>query len=88
MGVTLSGFPRTIATAIVPGGAAGNHQVPGDLQAGDDLISVRHVSGDLVTNADLTAEFTIPAGSNATINNAAGTVTTGDFLVVTWAKAE
>lgn len=88
MGVTLSGFPRPIATAIVPGGAAGNHKVVGDLRAGDSLISVRHVSADLVTNADLTAQFTIPAASNATINNAAGTDTTGNFLIVTWAKAE
>ena len=85
--ITAPGFTRHIGTAIISGGAAGAHALPGGgpLDTGDDLLSVRHVSADLVTNADLTAEFSI-TGSN-TIDNTAGTDTTGDFLVVTWAEA-
>lgn len=86
MAITLAGLPRTVAVSVTPGGAAGDHTIDGDLDAsGDVLLSVRHVSDDFVTNADLTAEFTV-AGHNL-INNDLGTVTTGDFLVVTYAKA-
>lgn len=85
---TISGFPRPISTAVIPGAAAGNHAVPGGINAGDDLISVRHLSADLVTNADLTAEFTIPAGTAGIIDNALGTATTGGFLLVSWAVEE
>lgn len=85
---TISGFPRAIQSAVIPGGPAGDHSVPGALNAGDDLISVRHISSDLVTNADLTAEFSIVAGTSNTINNDAGTTTADDFLIVTWAEAQ
>jgi len=86
MSLVISGFTRVVAVSVIPGGAAGDHTVEGDLDAsGDTLLSVRHVSGDLVTNADLTAEFSI-TGHNL-INNVAGTNTTGDFLVVTFVKA-
>lgn len=88
MGTTISGFPRAIGFAAIPGGAAGAHAVPGGIGAGDALISVRHVSADLVTNADRTAEFSIPAGTAGTIDNALGTNTTGGFLLVTWAEGE
>jgi len=82
---TFSGHPYLISQSVRPGGAAGDHQVP-SIRAGDTLVSVRHVSGDFVTNADLTSEFSIPAGTVETINNAAGTDTTGDFLIVTFAR--
>ena len=85
--ITAPGFTRHVGIAVIPGGAAGDHVLPGGspLGLGDTLVSVRHVSQDLVTNADITAEFTI-TGSNL-INNSLGTVTTGNFLVVTWIEA-
>jgi len=87
MSFMVSGLPRPIGFAAIPGGAAGDHAVPGGLKDGDDLIYVRHISGDLVTNADLTAEFSIAAGKANVINNAAGTDTTGDVLLVAWMSA-
>ncbi|WP_425154699.1 hypothetical protein [Candidatus Palauibacter sp.] len=86
MAVTLEGLPRAVAVAVVPGGAVGAHALQADLDAaGDALISVRHVSADLGTNDDLTAEFSI-TGYNE-IDNTGGTDTTDDYLVVTYAKA-
>jgi len=86
MSITIRDLNRTISVAVIPGGAAGAHVIDGDLDAsGDTLLSVRHISSDLTTNADLTAEFSI-TGLN-TIDNSAGTDTSGDFLVVTYAKA-
>jgi hypothetical protein len=86
MAVTVSGFTRTVTTCVIPGGAAGTHVVHGDLDAsGDTLLSVRHCSASLVTNTDLTSEFSI-TGHN-TIANVGGTSTANNFLVVTWAKA-
>lgn len=82
---TFSGHPFLISTSVRPGAAAGDHQVP-SIHDGDTLVSVRHVSADFVTNADLTAEFSIPSGSVETINNAAGTDTSGDYLIVTFAR--
>lgn len=77
---------KSIAVTSVPGDVAGAHTVDGGLHPDDTLLSVRHVSADLTTtNADLTAEFSISALN--TIDNSAGTDTTGDFLVVTYAKA-
>lgn len=88
-GFTISGHPRRIESVVIPGGAAGEHaEIPGNLRAGDQLISVRHVSSDFVTNADLTAEFSIVAGKHGAIDNTAGTNSTGNFLIVTWSPAE
>jgi len=82
----LTGLKRRMAVTTIPGDVAGAHQIDGALAAsGDTLISVRHVSSDLVTNADLTAEFSV-TGLN-TISNVGGTDTSGDFLVVTYVKA-
>ena len=84
---TLSGFSRTITTAIVPGGAIGAHAVPGDIEDGDALIAVTQLTdADPPVPTDLTAEFAISAGENGQVENTT-TDTTGDFLVVTWAKA-
>lgn len=87
MSVTQSGFGRTVATAVVPGGVAGNFKVPG-IRAGDTLLGVASV-----TNAsppvptDRLANASIPAGTSDTV--AIATVnTTGTFLVITWAKAQ
>lgn len=83
---TQSGFSRTIGNAIIPGGAAGVHEVPGDISDGDTILSVTQVTD---TNppvpTDRTAEFSIPAGSNGQISNTT-TNTSGDFLIVSWAK--
>lgn len=85
---TISGFSRTIGCCIIPGGPIGEHVVKGDLDPDDTLISVEHiVDGDPPTRTDRTAEFSITAGKQATIENTT-TVTTGDFLHVTWAKAD
>jgi len=82
---TLSGFPRDVGITVIAGGPAGTHRIDGDLDpSGDVLLSVRHVSSDLTTNADLTAEFSV-SGLNE-IDNSAGTDTTGDFLVVSYAQ--
>jgi hypothetical protein len=83
--ITAPGWTRAIGVSIIPGGAAGAHSVPGPINAGDDILAVKHLSADLVTIADITAEFTI-AGSNA-LDNALGTVTTGDFILVVWVQA-
>lgn len=83
---TTRGPARLIAVTTLPGGAAGDHTVDGDLAAtGALLLSVRQVGAAFSTaGTDRTSEFSI-TGHN-TINNTGGTDTTGDFLVVTYAK--
>jgi hypothetical protein len=74
-----SGFSKV---TLVNGGAAGNHTVTG-IVAGDEIVFVAHIStaASVATIADLTSEFTAGAG---VINNAAGTDTTSDQLMVFW----
>ncbi|KKK47210.1 hypothetical protein LCGC14_3157480, partial [marine sediment metagenome] len=77
-------IPRNaVETTILAGGAAGNHTVTG-IKTRDTLVSVLEVdfTDASETGADLTSEFTISAAD--TINNAAGTDTTGGFLIVTY----
>ena len=81
--ITAPGWTRSIGTAIIPGAVAGNHTVPGPINLDDALISVHHVTADLVTNTDLIAEFSI-TGANL-INNTT-TSTAGDFLLVVWVE--
>lgn len=84
MSVTLSGLARTVATAVIPGKAAGAHTIPGNLLAsGSKLIAVTMVTPDFVTITDLTAQFSI-TGLN-TIDNTGGTNSANKFLVVTYA---
>lgn len=67
--------------AVIAGGAAGDHTLAA-IAVGDTLVSViRYVgAGVAVTDVtDITSEFTVAAGK---INNAAGTNTTGDKLLV------
>ena len=78
-------FTRAIGRAVISGGVAGDHSVPGGIGSGDSLIAVHHVSADLVTNTDITAEFTIDAAN--LINNTGGTNTSGNFLAILWAEA-
>lgn len=68
---------QLVKVALIAGGSAGNHTVTG-IATADTLISVIHnTAGALV---DLTSEFTISAAN--TINNAAGTDTSSDQLLV------
>lgn len=87
MTITIRDLPRVVSVTVVPGGAAGDHAVDGNIEDGDALLSVRHVSDTLSTNADLTAEFSISETKHGVINNGGGTATAGDWLVVTYAKA-
>ena len=82
---TLEGFPTPIGMAIVPGGVVGAFKpVPG-INTGDTLIEVKHVSGDLVTNVSLLADFTITDADEVT--NGGAVDTTGNFLIVVWKEA-
>jgi hypothetical protein len=87
MSVTQSGFGRTLATAVIPGGAIGNLPCPG-IRAGDTIIAVTSMTNaNPPVPTDRTANASIPAGTSDTI--AIATVnTTGLFLAVTWAKAQ
>jgi hypothetical protein len=68
-----------VSQALVAGGAAGDFTVDG-IKVTDRLLAVIHnTAGTLV---DLTSEFTISAAD--TINNADGTDTTNDDLLVLW----
>lgn len=85
---TISGFTRSIQTAVIPGGAAGNHAVEGAIKDGDTLVSVTRLTDAAPpVPTDLTAEFSISAGEANQIENTT-TDTSGDFLVVTWVKAD
>ena len=86
--MTIDGFSVPTETALIRGGAIGAHNVPGSLEPGDVLLAVLHITdGPPAVAADLTAEFTITAGKSGVITNTT-TDTTGDFLLVAWAKAE
>ena len=85
MSNTISGFPRTVATAVVRGGPVGNIEVPG-ICHGDQLISVTQMTGALA-RTDRFANASIPAGSESRI--AMATVdTSGSWLVVTWLRGQ
>lgn len=86
MASVISGLPFTVGRAVAPGGAAGEHKVDGNIAPGDTLLAVLQVSDDLQTVDDLTSEFSIT--DYGVIDNDGGTDTTGDFLVVVYAKAE
>jgi len=85
---TISGFNKAVGCALIAGGPIGEHQVPGNLEPGDTLLSVEHITqGSPPTRVDRTAEFTISATEAGVIENTT-TVTTGGFLHVLWAKPE
>lgn len=86
MASVISGLPFTVGRAVAPGSAAGEHKVDGNIAPGDTLLAVLQVSDDLQTVDDLTSEFSIT--DYGVIDNDGGTDTTGDFLVVVYAKAE
>lgn len=79
---TTQAAPR--ASAVISGGAAGDHTVTG-IAVGDVLeLVIQFVGGgtDVTDVADLTGEFTIDSAD--TINNDGGTATSGDKLLVVW----
>ena len=64
--------------AVIAGGAAGDHTVTG-VKVRDQLVAViRHIDGGAIS--DLTSEFSISAAD--TLNNASGTDTSSDQLLV------
>ncbi|GMU44161.1 MAG: DUF2190 family protein [Xanthomonadales bacterium] len=87
-GKAVAASASAIKTAVIAGGAAGDHTVTG-IATTDRLISVVQLNRDAtasnITAAALTGEFTISAAN--TINNASGTATTGDVLIVTYESA-
>ncbi len=72
-------IPRdAIKVAVIDGDAAGDHTVTG-VKVRDQLVAViRHIDGGAISN--LTSEFSISAAD--TLNNASGTATTGDQLLI------
>src|SRR5690348_11113889 len=72
-----------IKTAVVAGAAAGDVTVTG-IATGDELVGVIRLDRDAtaanINISSLLSEFTISAAN--TINNAAGTSTSGDALLV------
>ena len=69
---------------LIAGGAAGDHTVTGIL-ASDRLAAVYEQDGTSGLLADLTSEFSLSSGD--TISNTGGTDTTGDKLLVVYARA-
>ena len=70
-----------LGKAIIAGGAAGNHTATG-IAVNDALVYVYMQNGTSGLLTDITSEFTITAAD--TINNAGGTNSTNNFLVVLW----
>lgn len=72
-----------LKATVIAGGAAGDHTVTG-IASGDELVLVARLSREAVAAdidlSSITGEFTISATN--TINNASGTDTTGDALLV------
>lgn len=79
------GTTGEIEVGLVAGGAAGDHTLTG-ISIGDRIVWVGHLStaAAIATLADITAEFSVTAAD--TINNAAGTDTTNDQLMVIYEK--
>ncbi|MCU0946806.1 MAG: hypothetical protein MUF47_00930 [Porphyrobacter sp.] len=88
MSNTISGFGRTIGTAMIPGGPEGNFNVPGGIKAGDTLLAVASVTNaNPPVSTNRLASASIPAGTSDTVA-IAGVDTTGAFLLISWARAQ
>lgn len=74
-----------ISKALIAGGSAGDHTVTG-IKTTDELIAVFEQDGTSGLLTDLTSEFSISAAD--TINNAAGTDTTSDKLLVLYKRPQ
>jgi hypothetical protein len=79
----------SLKKTVIAGGAAGDLAVAGILTT-DTLVAVIRLDRDAtaanVNISDVTAEFSITAAD--TINNAAGTNTTGDSLLVLYSRVQ
>lgn len=85
---TITGFSLPVGCALIPGGVAGEHKVPGKLKPGDTLLAVQRVqAGSPPTATDLTEEFEIHATKGGVISNDT-TNTTGSWLHVLWVSQE
>lgn len=84
MPMIIQGFPQPLEMSVVHGGAAatGLRKMAG-VQPGDTLVNVRHISADLVTNADVTSDASVSAPDEITL---ALTDTTGDFVLAVWQR--
>lgn len=82
----LEGMSKPLGFAVVPGGAAASdlYPVPG-INPADTIVSVLHVSDDLVTNTDVTSEASITDADTIQLTT---TNTTGDYVVVVWQENE
>lgn len=69
----------------IAGGAAGNHTLTG-ISTEDSLLGIAHVTidtdGTVADTTDILSEFSIT--SDDTLNNAGGTGTTDDLLLILW----
>lgn len=85
VGRAIKATASAIKTAVIAGGSAGALTVTG-IAVGDRLVSVtrldRNATAANITLDGLTSEFSITAAN--TIDNTAGTATTGDALLVVW----
>lgn len=77
------GAKYDLKTSVITGGAAGDHTVTG-IAVGDELVSVLEfaTAAAIATLTDRTSEFSITAAD--TVNNAGGTSTASDSLLVIW----
>ena len=83
---TIDGLGFPVNVAVVPGGLAASDLGPvGGIDATDSLIVVRHITPDLVTNADVTGEASITDADTVQLST---TDTTGDFVVAVWQENE
>ncbi len=77
-----------VVSAVIAGGATGNHTVTG-ITTADTLLSVVRLDRDStaanINISDLTGEFTIDSAN--TIDNDSGTTTTGDALLILYGNA-
>lgn len=78
---------HNLGFTIIAGGAAGDHTLTG-ITTKDKLLGVLHVdfTDASETGDDLLSEFSITADD--TINNAAGTDTSGGFLIILYESAD
>ncbi len=84
---TMIGYSKPIGTCVVPGGAIATPLGPcGGIDPADELLSVVQVSDPQIgAGTELLTEATIPAADQIELST---TVTTGDFLLVSWAENE
>ena len=84
---TISGLSTPVERAIFQGGPAASPLPRADgsgLNVGDSLVAVQHITDDLVTNADVSGEASIPTADKLQLTT---TDTSGAWVVVLYKKA-